>query len=234
MRRGQFARHSVQRPNGLAGAGPANDDLASGQLVEVERMGGLPDLQKDIVREVRQVIDRAHSAKLKAAADAVWRGLHPHVLEDPSDVARAGVRIFDRHAGPRAGRNSLLVQVRRRQTQGSAIYCCDLARHSEMIQGIRPVACDVELEDRFAQIALHGVHGHTGHRERVGKLVGRFRDLDEVFEPAQQDVHLSKLRQKARVALVHEQDVVDAVLEHREAVQAEPRCEAPVALRVKP
>ena len=67
------------------------------------------------------------------------------------------------------------------------------ARHAEVIHRVRPVASDVELEDSVAVRVFHGVDSHAGHRQGMGEVAGRFLDLHEVPQPAEQNAHLSKL-----------------------------------------
>src|SRR5438128_9427646 len=89
-------------------------------------------------------------------------------------------------------------------------------------------APDTDAAVEAAQF-LDAFHGEAGERQPLGQHLRRPAPGDELPEPGERDAHSRlrrELRQKAQVVLVEEPEVLDAVAEDRDAVDAEAEGEA--------
>src|SRR5262249_45053369 len=77
------------------GAGAPDHDRSLGDLAQVESVQRLAGLQHYVVGRVDHIVERAHAAKLQAAAQADWRGPDLDVRHGERGVTRpqVGVRI---------------------------------------------------------------------------------------------------------------------------------------------
>ena len=91
----ELARHTVERRQPLLLRGPADDDAAAGERVEVERMQRVAEAEHDVVRHVDDVRDRAHACVADARLQPQRRRADRDVAEQAPDVARAAVRVVD-------------------------------------------------------------------------------------------------------------------------------------------
>ena len=165
----QSARLAVEGRHRLACGRPADDDLAPGDLVEVERVGGLADREHDVVRDVDDVRDRAHAGCGDAGLEPGRRRAHLDVGEHPAGPPRAQIGSVDprgdvvvgragalgRRLGPRPWRE---IRVERRR---------DLAGDAVNVLAVGPVRRDLELEHVVGdgQVVDEGV----AHRPVVGQ-----------------------------------------------------------------
>jgi hypothetical protein len=112
------------------------------------------------------------------------------------------------------------------------------ARDADDRHAVRPVRGDLEVDDRIVAERVDPFDGESADGHRCGDVLRRARDVDEFAQPRKKDLHRlnpsdnGKLLQKSEVVLVEHPDVLDAVLEHRDALHAEAEREATDLLRV--
>src|SRR5690606_12860628 len=104
----------------------------------------------------------------------------------------------------------------------------------------RGVGRDVQHlgHDDVVQIPAHGLHllhQQAGHGKAPGQLLHGPRDVDVLFQPVvgySHRVNTSKLTQEAEIVVEKQPNVVDAVAEHRDALDAHAEREARPPLRI--
>ena len=85
------ALHAVERLDRLAGPGPPDDQPTAGQQREVVGVGGLAQLEHDVVRRVDHVVDRTHAGQEQPLGDPARRRAHGDVVEHRHGEAGAEV-----------------------------------------------------------------------------------------------------------------------------------------------
>ena len=179
-----LAFHAVQGGQGLSACrrcpiGPtlADDHLASPDLVEIEGVGRLTQLEQDEVGEIDHVVDAALADGLEGLDQPIRAGADLDALDDAPHVLGATRRVLEFDAYQPLDVGAGLLEFDGWVTQGFPQLGRDLARHADMVQGVRPVGGDVEFIHHVAQ-ARDAVHGQPrGH--------GRIQDQDAVMAFAQ-------------------------------------------------
>jgi hypothetical protein len=91
----EFSLGAVERADRLAAAGASDDDLAAGELPPVERVQRVAERVHDVVRHVDHVRDRAQARGDQPRFQPGRRGTDADLAEEPADVARGALGIFD-------------------------------------------------------------------------------------------------------------------------------------------
>ena len=74
---------------------PPHEDGPAGQTVEVKGVERLAVLEEDIIGDVDEIVDRAGPTSREPALHPLRRGPDPHAFDQPSDVARTPLRLFN-------------------------------------------------------------------------------------------------------------------------------------------
>ena len=88
---------AVERPERFALFGAADDDLAVVQAGVIERVHRLAVLEHDVVRDIDDVVDRAHAGRAQTAAHPLRRRGDLDIFHHARGVARAELRVLDLH-----------------------------------------------------------------------------------------------------------------------------------------
>ncbi len=140
--------HAVEGLDRLAGPGPAHNEAWSGQERQVVGVGGLAELEHDVVGGVDDVVDRAHARQQQALCDVAGRRADRDVAQDGHREPRAEVGRLHRRAGhllhrlaARSGRGGL------GQREGQLQPTGQVAGDPRNAPGIGAVALDGNVED---------------------------------------------------------------------------------------
>src|SRR5256885_3517289 len=98
-----------------------------------------------------------------------------------------------------------------------------------MVHAVWPIGGDLHFENA---IFGDGFHGHAGESEVVGKLAVVNLGVDELAQPMRRNLHLCKLFQKTNISLEQQLNVVNSILQHRNAVNAHAKGKAADLLRI--
>ena len=111
---------AVEGPQPLSGTGPAHDDAALPQPVQVEGVQGLAELEHDEVGHVDDVVDRALADGPETVLQPPGRGADGHLAQDAGHVPGASLGVFDVDPRRRGRRLAALGQVRGGKAQPGA------------------------------------------------------------------------------------------------------------------
>ncbi len=159
----------VEGDDPLPRSGEAHHDAVAAETVEVVGVGGLAELEHDVVRGVDDRADRPHPGQHEAPGDLGRRGQRGDADEDAADELLAGLRRRHRDRGELADGPPGLVDDglgdRERQAQARR----EVPGHPGDREAVGPVRLDLEVEDGVGDDAevlgegLAGLHG-TGQR----------------------------------------------------------------------
>ena len=147
----QLAILAVERGQALPLAREAYDDRAP-QPVGVEGVQRVAELEHDVVRDVDDVVDRALPGGLQPLLHPARRGPDADALDDRRDVARAEVRVVDRHGGGVLDGLVALGVVVVREAQLRAEDGSRLARDADHVHHVGPVRPGVHVQHHVAEV----------------------------------------------------------------------------------
>ena len=190
--------HSVQRRQALARPRAANHERLAVEPIEIERVHRLADLQHHVVRDVDDVADRSNARRFEALGEPARRRTDRH-LEHLGAVARAERFVFEadlEQGGRWPGRGSRdderfrLLERMRPDRRG-------LARDAEMVQAIRAVGRDLEV-DRGQAAGFDRRHLEAAQRDLARDFLGVRGDAHHLRQPRQDDLHSGNCSRKRR------------------------------------
>ena len=208
---------AVKRAQRFARSGGTHANLRTLERAKVEGVHRVAELEQYVVRDVHDVADGAHVDRPQSGLHPVRRRRHPHcrdgthvpdaevrVLDDDLDVALSHARqlgqvecaSWRRPAGCRRARLS------ERQSKGGR----DLSCHAGHRHAVGSIGGDLEIDhcvviDRRRHADLHGARawygrdtldaldGESAHGHGSGDLVRRARNVDEVAQPREGNLH---------------------------------------------
>ena len=142
---------SVQRGNGFAVLGIADNDLAVLDIPLVERVHRLTIFQHDIVGDVHQIIDRTHAAGTKPFPHPAGRRTDLDILHHAGNVPRTECSIFNRHRQAVAKLVCGAVEFRCFQVHGLAESHGSFSCQTNHRQAVRTVGGDLEFDRSIVQ-----------------------------------------------------------------------------------
>ena len=148
----QRARVAVERCDALARSCAADADLAVLHAGEIKGVHRLAVLEHDVVRDVDNVVDRAHAGGADPFAHPCRRGGDPDVAHHARGVARAELAVLDDDLGQL---RDIALPLRRdlRLVEPELLAEGDggLAREADHAQAVGAVGRDLKLDDMVVQ-----------------------------------------------------------------------------------
>src|SRR5262249_1283853 len=106
-----------------------------------------------------------------------------------SAVTGAQVRIHNRYGENCACAFSTLMQFELRWLERGAVSRSNFACDTEVTETVRPICCDIQLENPITTVRLQRIHGKSQVRQASPHLLGRLPDIEKFFEPVVTDLH---------------------------------------------
>ena len=174
---GQVPLIAVQRLNGLALPGGANDDMIALHAGEVKGVHGLAVFQHHIVGDVHDVVDGADAGVPQPFPHPRGRGLDLHVLYHPGGVPGAEVAVLDVDVHQFRNGAAAALHLRGVQLQGPVKGGAGLPGQADNGQAVRPVGGDLKFHHMIVRADDHshivaGLHILVQHEDAVGDAVG--------------------------------------------------------------
>ena len=144
---------AVERPEGFALPGTADDDLSVVQAGIVERVHRLTVFEHDVVRDVHNVVDRPHAGRAQTAAHPLRRGGDFDILHHTRGVARAKLGVFDLHGELFVNVAVAAAHRRLGKRQRGAERAGALAGEAAHRKAVGAVVRDLKLHDAVVQAA---------------------------------------------------------------------------------
>ena len=176
-RGGQLSLIAVQRLNGLALTGGADDDMVALHAGEVEGVHGLAVFQHHIVGDVHDVVDGADAGVPQPLPHPGGGGLDLHVLHHPGGVPGAEVAVLDVDVHQLRNGTAAALHLRGVQLQGTVKGGAGLPCEADNGQAVRPVGGDLKLHhvvvgtDDLGHVVA-GLYILVQHEDTVGDAVG--------------------------------------------------------------
>ena len=176
-RGGQLPLIAVQRLNGLALPGGADDDVVALHAGEVEGVHGLAVFQHHIVGDVHDVVDGADAGVPQPFPHPRGRGLDLHVFHHPGSVPGAEVAVLNVDVHQLRNGAAAALHFRGVQLQGTAKGGAGLPCKADNGQAVRPVGGDLKFHHMIVRADDHshiiaGLHVLVQHEDTVGDAVG--------------------------------------------------------------
>ena len=175
-RGGQLPLIAVQRLNGLALPGGADDDMVALHAGEVEGVHGLAVFQHHIVGDVHDVVDGADAGVPQPLPHPRGGGLDLHVLHHPGGVPGAQLAVLDVDVHQLGDGIAAALHLRGVQLQGTAKGGAGLPCKADNGQAVRPVGGDLKFHhvvvraDDLGHIVA-GLHILVQHEDAVSDAV---------------------------------------------------------------
>jgi hypothetical protein len=134
---------------------------------------------------------------LQPGAQPGRRRADAHVEHAPAK-ARAQLRRFDVHRPGHGSGRAFLADVHGQRPQRRRIQHRHLAGHAVDVHAVHAVGGDVEVEDGVVPLALDAVHGQPGQGEVLREARHLRREVDELAQPADGDLHPGNCSRKRR------------------------------------
>ena len=174
---GQLPLIAVQRLNGLALPGGADDDVVALHAGEVEGVHGLAVFQHHIVGDVHDVVDGADAGVPQPFPHPRGGGLDLHVLHHPGSVPGAQLAVLDVDVHQLSNGAAAALHFRGVQLQGTAEGGAGLPCKADNGQAVRPVGGDLKFHHMIVRAddlghVVAGLYILVQHEDTVGDAVG--------------------------------------------------------------
>ena len=174
---GQVPLIAVQRLDGLALPGGADDDVAALHAGEVEGVHGLAVFQHHIVGDVHDVVDGADAGVPQPLPHPRRGGLDLYILHHPGGVAGAKVAVLDVDVHQLRDGAAAALHLRGVQLQGAAKGGAGLPGKADDGQAVRPVGGDLKFHHMIVRAddlghIVAGLYVLVQHEDAVGDAVG--------------------------------------------------------------
>ena len=152
-------------------------------------MQRLTEFHQDVIGHIRNVVDGADADAFEALPEPVRRWRNLHTGNKAATVSTAKIRFVDRH-GKRVGSFLLLrTNAELRSSNGCAEYRANFSRDPKMVHAIRTIGGDIQLENGVVAMRLHTLDGKANAGDFLPQLPDIDRDIHELFQPNQTDLH---------------------------------------------
>ena len=184
---GQLAVVAVERLNDLALARSADDDPPALHAGEVEGVHRLAVFEHDVVRDVHDVVDRAHAGVAQPLAHPLRGGGDLHVFDHARGIARAERAVFDLDVHKVSDAAAAALDLGRMEFERALEGRARLAGEADDGKAVGAVGRDLELDDgvvvaddlRHIVAGLHALLLHDPQTvlDGVGNVVQRQAEL---------------------------------------------------------
>src|SRR5579884_1656479 len=147
----QLALYIVERCKLLALLSTTHDDVMLAYQIIVERVQRLTKLQHDIVGNVNDIVDGAHTCRQESPPHPTWGWTNLDVTDDTRSVTRTQVRVFDCDLGHLCRRCAMYMQNWLRSTHFLPRQRRYLPRNTNHRRQVPAMRLDRELHHHLAQ-----------------------------------------------------------------------------------
>ena len=188
--RGELDRPAVEALELLPLLGPADDDPAAGELLEVECVDGLARREEDVVRHVDDVVDGPQAHGLDPLPEPIGRGPDGDAADEEAAVARAEGLVEDLDVGEVGRRLLELVRPATSAREPGAGHRRDLPGDPEVAERVGPVGVGLDFEDAVPPDLFRLLGDEADHGQPLEELGKGEVHLHVFVEPIQTDLHL--------------------------------------------
>ncbi len=158
-------------------------------FVIVKRVQRVPQLQHHVVRNVDDVADAGDAGRFEPVFQPFRRRLDFHVSNDPRGEAAAEFRRLDFDFDGVARFRGAFRRFRRNRFQRKFVNGADLARDSQMAEAVGAIGTDFCVNHRAVRAVFDSGDVRAGKGKARGKVLRRRRHVDEIFQPAVNNLH---------------------------------------------
>ena len=178
--RRELALVAVERLDGLALMRGAHDDVAALDAAEVERVHRLAVFEHDVVRDIDDIVDRAHAARAQALAHPARGRRDPDIFHHARGVARAEVAVLNVNVDKLRDAAAAAVRLGLMQLERTVERRARFAGKADDRKAVGAVGRDLELDDGIIEAEdVRHVETRLGvllaqDENAVGDAVGEF------------------------------------------------------------
>src|SRR5439155_24552295 len=170
--------------------GAADNNFVVADFVVIESVERMAELEHHVIGNIDDIADAGDTGSFKAVFQPFWGRLNIHVSNDAGREAAAefGGLDFDSYGVARLG--GAFRWFRRNMFQRELVNGSDFTGDAVVAQAIRAIGTDFGVDDGPVQAGFAAGNVRSRERETRGKLLRHRGQVDEVFQPVVNNLHL--------------------------------------------